>query len=399
MSLPKIERGFTLIELMVATTIFLIVSVVVFTVLGNSEDSKRATTSVNDIDQSGAYGLYTMGNWLRSAGSDFAQNYAQAYGCELNAYQSTSAVLPAAAFPAPFASVGGTLRLAPVLIYKNASQSGSDVIAIMAGSGATDQASQSLVSVPTSSSINPYESYTVNPGDLLLITDQAGSTSMTNCLLEQVSSSYTAGSLPITLAGTYASAGPTATPLTGFSVNGTYTDIGSASNPPNFLLIGVGPSASGASNSSLFAYDVLKLSMTAPTPIVDNVVEMHALYGLDTNGDGVVATWQDPGTSPYDSTPLLNGSTASRANLCKIKAVSVGLIMRTDIAERQGINGGNLTQNIPPLFDNLIPAATSLKYAFTVPSAGVNYRYRVLEEQIPLRNNLLNSAPYSATCS
>jgi len=49
--------GFSLIELMVAATIFLVLSIAIFQVLSTNEGQKRTTTSVNDIDQAGNYAL------------------------------------------------------------------------------------------------------------------------------------------------------------------------------------------------------------------------------------------------------------------------------------------------------------------------------------------------------
>jgi len=389
----RYARGFTLVELLVATTIFLGVSVVILTVLANSEGQKRATTSVNDIDQAGAYSLYQLGVLIRSAGSGFAQNYNQAYGCKLNAAKAGTTILPASSLPDPFGSVNGTFRLAPLVIYKSASLSGSDVLAVMGGNGRLEQTSQPLVSVPTSNSINPYQAYSISPNDLVLVNDQPSGTTMAGCLIEQVSNSYASPNLPVTFGGTYYTAGPTGTLLSGFSINGTYTGIGSISNPPNLLLIGVGPSTTGATNNSLFSYDLLQTSSAVALPIADNVLELHALYGLDTNADGVIDTWQDPGTAPFDSGTLLNGTITSRANLCKIKAVRLGVILRTDIAEKAAV-----TQKAITLFSGLSPAAPT--YNFTASATpNLSYRYRALESTILIRNNMLNSAPNGSACS
>ena len=387
---------------MVATTIFLGVSIVVFSTLGNYEGHKRATTSVNDIDQEGSYALYELGLWIRSSGSGFARNYLQSYGCKLNVIKSSNTILPApAAFPNPFSAVGQTLRLAPAIIYSGASQSGSDVIAVMSGSGGFEQVSQNLQSVPTSSALNPAQAHSVNPNDLLLVTDFASSGLMSDCLIEQVSGSYTAGSTPISLAGTYYTSGPSASgtkQLSGYSVSGTYTGIGTytgtvtTSNVPTFLLIGVGPTPNSsntlttpAQNNSLFIYDVLQTGgLTVSVPIADNVLEMHALYGVDTNGDGIIDTWEAPTTTTgYDSGTLTNGSTTSAAILRSIKAIRVGLILRTDIAEKS-----NITESQPVLFQDL---GSSLQYPPSTAAAyDTHYRYRTLESTIPVRNNYLN---------
>jgi type IV pilus assembly protein PilW len=394
------QAGFTLVEMMVAMAIFIGVSIVVFTTLAKSEGQKRTTTSINDITQEGAFSVFELGAFLRSAGSGFGQDYLQAYGCKIVAVRSTQQILPAtAAFPAPFASIGQTQRLAPAIIYQGASQAGSDVIAVMAGAAGFEQTGQQLISVPTATSLNPSQSSTVNPNDMLLITDASG-TSMHDCLVEQVSSTYTSGSLPITLAGTYYTAGlSSGTQLNSFSVSGNYVNIGtlsaSANNSPSFLLFGVGPSptSSGtATNYSLFSYDLLQTAgATTATPFADSVIVMRALYGVDTSttADGVIDSWVDPGsaTAGYDPTTLLNGTPASADKLRRIKAIRLGLIMRADIAEK-----ATVTTAAPTLFSDLGAALTyTLPGTATAPAPVFNgkYRYRTLESTIPLRNNYL----------
>ena len=55
----RAQRGMTLIELLVAMLISLVLSLAIFGVLASSEGLKRTTTSVNDINQTGNYAMYT----------------------------------------------------------------------------------------------------------------------------------------------------------------------------------------------------------------------------------------------------------------------------------------------------------------------------------------------------
>ena len=112
----------TLIELLVAMTIGLVVTLVVSTLLVAGENHKRTTTSTNDADQTGNYAFYALDRALRSAGSGIVESAfptdVGVLGCRLNA----AGILPrAGAFPIPFSTAflggaPGNLRVAPLLI-------------------------------------------------------------------------------------------------------------------------------------------------------------------------------------------------------------------------------------------------------------------------------------------
>jgi type IV pilus assembly protein PilW len=131
------QSGLSLIELLVAMVIALVVTLAVTSMVIVGDAHKRATTSTNDMDQTGAYAAYALDRALRSAGAGFTQSWDKGvFGCRLNA----AAMLPrSSAFPAPFKnsflSGATTLRVAPLLIGKNQSDAGSDVLVVMGGNG------------------------------------------------------------------------------------------------------------------------------------------------------------------------------------------------------------------------------------------------------------------------
>ena len=95
--------GFSLIELMVAMVIGLVVTLAISSVLIRSEGSKRSSTSVNDLNQTGAYAAFVLDRAVRSAGSGFSQRWGEVYGCQLDVSQGAgpTRVLPMpAAIPA-----------------------------------------------------------------------------------------------------------------------------------------------------------------------------------------------------------------------------------------------------------------------------------------------------------
>src|SRR5450432_2207176 len=134
------HKGMTLVELMVAMTIGLGITLAISSVLIASDSHKRITTSTNDTQQTGMYGYYAIDKVLRGAGSAIAESAFPTdvglLGCHLNA----GAIFPrGGAFPAPFAGflggAAGTLNIAPVLIGKGQSLGGSDILMVMGGSG------------------------------------------------------------------------------------------------------------------------------------------------------------------------------------------------------------------------------------------------------------------------
>jgi type IV pilus assembly protein PilW len=197
----------------------------------------------------------------------------------------------------------------------------------------------------------------------------------TDCLLEQVDSSFTdsANNELVTLNGTYYTAG-VGTTLASLAATGSayFTPLGNgAANNVQFQLFGIG------ANNTLVSYDLLRSDGTdAPQTLADGVMEMHALYGLDTNTDGIIDTWKAPDATGFDISTMMKDGKLSR----QVVAVRVGLILRSATLERDLVS---LT--IPEMFSD-----TGLKRdAVTLTNDDRRYRYRVVEFTIPLRNVLL----------
>ena len=97
---------------------------------------------------------------------------------------------------------------------------------------------------------------------------------------------------------------------------------------------------------------------------------------------GLADTWVSPSATGYTATTLLDGSAASAIKLGRIKALRVGLILRTNItADQAGNSAASVT-----LFSDL---GTSLTYTRSLGTAERAYRYRTAEATIPLRNTMM----------
>jgi type IV pilus assembly protein PilW len=390
------NKGITLIELMVALTIGLGITLAISSVLIASENHKRVTTSTNDAQQTGSYGFYALDKALRGAGSGIAESAfptdVGVLGCHLNA----GTILPRTAtpFPAPFAGflggAAGTLNVAPVLIGKNQSKDGvSDVIMVMSGSGSAGGVSRQITGGGNATTATLDNSVGFADKDLVLVS-QSG---VADCLMEEVTPLPTTPTL--NLAGVYykATGGTTSMAALAGSTSSYVTPIGNANaNNVQFMLFGLD------GNRTLYSYDLLqnlKLVGGAPADlpqaIADGVVQMNALYGIDTNGDGIQDEWADPGVAPWN----INTVMTTPAQMKQIVSVRVALVVR---GEYYDLNGGtatapNAVTKSLTFFNGLHsgPLGAGPLLAQTINMIGTDrqFRYRVFEFTVPLRNMLL----------
>jgi type IV pilus assembly protein PilW len=388
------QQGMTLVELMVAMVIGLGITLAISSVLIASENHKRTTTSTNDAQQTGSYSYYALDKALRGAGSAIAESAfptdVGVLGCHLNA----GAIFPRAIpFPAPFAAfLGGvtnTLRVAPVLIGKNQSLGGSDVIMVMSGSGSAGGVSRQITGGGSAITATLDNTVGFANGDLLLVS-QSG---VADCLMEQV-----AAITPPTLnlGGTYYTATASTASMAALAVNTSsyVTPIGNAAaNNVQFTLFGVD------NNRTLYSYDLLQnLNLVggaggdSAQAIADGIVQMNALYGIDTNGDGIQDAWAGPGDAGWD----INTVMTSPALMKQIVSVRVALVVR---GQYYDLNGGTAAVPIPvspptlTIFNGLKngPNGTGVSLAQLIALSALDqqYRYRVFEFTVPLRNMLV----------
>jgi type IV pilus assembly protein PilW len=391
------QRGLTLVELLVAMAIGLIVTLAVTSVVSVGEAHKRTTTSGNDMGQSGSFAAYALDRALRSAGSGFVQSAnLGVFGCKLSVSRdiggTATTILPrATAFAAPFAgflggagaTASGNLRVAPLLIGKSQSAAGSDVLAVMGGNAAAGDIPRPIRSEITgTNNLRLNNTVGLRDGDVGLVARDGSP----DCLIEQVNVTdaaafAAAGNEVLPLGGQYFTSTGSDTSLATLAASGSayFTTLGNvgASNL-QFQLIGVG------ANRTLFSYDLLRAAGTgsdadALQALADGVAELHALYGVDTNGDGIINGWVDP-SGDYAIATLMT----TPATMRQIVAVRVALVMRSANFEKEEVSPGSLI-----LFNDL---AAALRRTVTIGTEDRHYRYRVIDTIIPLRNMLLQSA-------
>ncbi|MDM0033581.1 PilW family protein [Variovorax sp. J22P271] len=386
-----LQRGMTLIELMVAVVIGLVVTLAVTSAVTFGEAQKRTTTSTNDMGQSGAYGAYLLDRAARSAGSGFTQSWDLGlFGCKLNVSRANAAILPrATAFPVPFqgflggAAGSANLRVAPVLIGAEQGIDGSsDVIAVMGGNGAAGAVPRAIRSINTDyDTLRLDNTIGLANGDMALVS-QVGSN---DCFLEQVNGANsvlaTANNDALLLGGTYFKAGNSALGAMADSGAAYFTPLGNiGATDLQFQLFGVG------ANRTLFSYDLLKSNGSDdPQAIVEGVVQMNALYGMVNPTTGAFTGWVAPSKTvgdPYHIDTVMTTPLTARS----IAAVRIALVLRSSQQEKAGPSGQKVAPAGLTLFGDL---AESLHRPVVISGENQNYRHRVIEFTIPLRNVLL----------
>jgi len=395
---PSRQRGFSLVELLVAVAIGMMVSLAIFQVLIASEGRKRSTTASNDTAQGAAFVNYTLDRAIRSAGSGFVSSWNESYGCPLNVVRSGTIILPSPApFSAPFATATVAPVLAPVIVDQGAGTSPetSDMITVMSGNaGYGETAGRVMPNPGITDRLRLRNTIGYQANDLVLIGSPGGP-----CLMSQVTSTHSnadnGASQELLLAGTYYSLSGASVNLSQLVTGGQFVSMlgnGGNTNRPEFTVYAVD------SNLLLNSLDLLQLNGNAtPQPVAEGIFRMHALYGVDTTAGATinpttnqpvrtVNAWVAPSGPRWGAATLRSGSAAANADLRSILAIRLALIVRSPLPETD-LAHPELAEVAPDqltLFGS-VPGGLTL----TIPITQRNYRYRVVETVIPVRNNLI----------
>ncbi len=387
-TLRRHALGITMIELLLAMLLAVFVSLGVFGILASAEGRKRVSTGINNIEQAGNIAAFQIDQWVRSAGSGFSVQAATAYGCTLNAKAVSGQVLPmTAAAPAPFASVNPdgnrNFVLAPVIILPGGttpavSGQSSDVLVVMGGNAAMAGLSIALRASPTATSLSVDNSQAFSASDLVLLTDP---NAPTQCILVQVSATFTDTTLTsLPLAGGFFSATINSQSITSLSADTIALPLGvpTTTSAPQFLLIGVGD------NNTLFTYDLLQTtgSTQALQARASGVFEMHAIYGVDSDGDGLQDSWASPSSGTYAASKFAAGTSDLATLIKNIKSIRVAIAMQTNETISASATG---PQSSLVFFPDL--STQGLSVTRTLSNTEQRSRYRIVDATIVLRNN------------
>jgi len=366
-------RGVTLVELMVGLLLGMLTVLVISQVLAMSEGKKRTIATGSDAQVNGALALYTLQRELQMAGYGLAAK-PDALGCPLQGTYTGPGTPPATE------AFAGTL--APVVITTGVNGA-PDRLTIL-------QSHKTGFSVPITVSAQSSDYYTVLSslgalaGDLMIAVPSAWS-STTPCRLFSVTDDGLGS--------------PSNTGLWALRVphteGGTYSwnnNTQLATITANYLLnLGsLGYSEFSINNQTL---QITTRTATAPSATSDlfpQIVSLRALYGKDTNNDGVV--------DKYDNeTPVGN------AQWRQVLTIRIAVVARSTQYEKSSADELDAVTQREPLWDVGASAATSDTQPCHDGSKCItlkvdqipdwkHYRYKVYDTIVPLRNVLWNTA-------
>lgn len=351
------QRGMGLIEIMVAIVIGMLAVLVVYQVFAVSEGMKRNTTGASDAQQNGLFSIFALGTELANAGNSISLAAAELSTCPNTGNPAT------------------TLRPIPVLIVAGADDDTPDSFIVNYSTARTLTIPVTfLAQSPANNQFVVQSPNGFAVGNRIIAVQQTTG----KCTMSTISNR--APKLP-----------PAETPQAGGKITVTTTTAAAAdfmtiSDVDPARLIDLGP----AGGPQRMQYDVQKEVLRSTdlltagavaSPLASNVVNMKVQYGIDTSGtaDNILDTWV-PATGNWSSDNVM---AANLAKLTQIKAVRIGLIVRSEQYDRDVTGKTPWTLFDCPAHDNTCPG----RLTGTLPA---NWRYRTYETVIPLRNQLWN---------
>jgi type IV pilus assembly protein PilW len=377
-SISRLRRqaGFTLIELMIGVLIGLLASLAVTHVLVNSEGQKRSTTSGSDAQVNGALALNTMQRTVQPAGYGFTA-VPSLIGCTLTGtFSGNSVTSTLASFPtvlAPVTIVDGAAG-APdsVRVLSSGTASFSIPIRMVAPGYVAGGATFPVTSVRG-----------IAAGDLMVAANSAATPPTSACEIFQVTANP--GSVP-TVARVDNAWNGTTTPPASYGDGAVLVNLGA----PSDITYSIVNNALVMRSLKIGTDANSTPSYPAAVEVFPNIVQMQALYGKDTDANGTVDTWNN--TTPTDNDGWK-----------QVIAVRIAVVARSAQYERQDPTNGTYVTNANISWDvgNAgtvagsavcgTPASKCLTIKIDDLTDWQNYRYKLFETVIPLRNMLWNS--------
>ena len=359
--------GFTLVEIMVGMVIGVLGMIIMMQVFSLSESQKRSTTGGGDAQSSGAIALFGLQRDLRQAG--YGTSDLKLAGCSL---QLRAGVTLAALAPVtinPLNTLG-----TPLITGQDAN---TDTLLVVYGNTNGSPQGDGIVAQPASAgtAVSP-DIYAVQTPTSFITADQviaAPQNRATPCNLSLTS---------VSAVGVGSSANVTVTAGTGVAAmsNGTLFNLSQA---PRVLAYAI--RNGNLTQCNYMVNDCGNAANNGNTaiwvPISNNIVSLKALYGRDTSApmDGIVDVFD----------------TTAPANACdwvKISGVRLALVARNANFEKTVVTAvasvgppyrslawdGDTTGNPNAVAANNIDLSANANWQ--------NYRYRVLQTVVPLRN-------------
>jgi type IV pilus assembly protein PilW len=350
-------RGVTLIELMVALVLGLVVTLVVSQVMSFAEGQKRISTGGADAQINGALGLYTLQREVQMAGYGLTVNQA-ALGCPIKARHATAGDFD--------------WTLAPVTIVDGAGGA-PDAIAVLSADRAF-----SVPLVVTVDHPQDGDTFTVRSaigvaaGDVMVAVPQPSYSALNGCSVFNVTEITGVNQL-----AHKSGAGGA------WNHDGASSIFPVAGYPAGTMLVNAGRLV-----NRVFEVNAQSLRQrtldTASGAVVNQdlfpqIVNLQALYGKDTNGDGTVDI--------YD-----NVTPADNAGWRQVLAVRVALVARSATYQKDEITQAEPVWDVGTATTvvGAVDCGASMCVTLKVDTLAdwKHYRYTVYDVVAPLRNML-----------
>ena len=360
----KQQRGFSLIEMMVATALAMLTGLAVLQVLSNFQTRQQTTSARNDSQLSAAIGLYQLETEIRMAGAGLITSQGFICNVGINTYRG--------------AAVSNGAPLLPLRIT-NGSGSTPDQIDIIRSNARTGSAPATVLQAPNAvtTKIQVDSTTGLSAGDLYIVGSNDGSKV---CTLQQLDVAPENNVTSWFLHHDAAVAAPynPADPATVFTAPVTYdvgdmiVAIGNAWETEYRVLCSDNANPGVSNNCNLVSYDrynpPANMNLASVTSLAGQIYDLQAQYGIADTGSQTVNAW-------VDATGTWSAASLTNANIRRIKAVRVALIAR----------GAKQATSVAP--EQLVLWGTGTDQRVrTLTTAERFYRYTVLTTVIPLVN-------------
>lgn len=371
---PKVIRpdsGFSLVELLIATVIGLIGIVLAFQMFKIWSTQANTTTSGSDTQIAGMQAIFALERDVRQAGLGFSN--ADTLGCPVSVEQAALYTL----------GTDTTFDLIPVEIVQGAQPEDPDQIRVLYGNSAfftERQPFQGLNSTHTTKASQL--AFGIRDNDFLVIENAAGACAPLE-LVQVAANGVNAAAVTHTDDTSH---------LGSPAFDGGY--MNSLGQSPSLNVWQVVTPQSGTSVLQVqnqFPANFTHVPGTANfqpfRQIAEGVVNLQAEYGYDANDSLSIA-----------STEWTTAAPTTPAEWKRVLAVRLAILVRSQQFEKPAVAGGGVLNPVTPVAPTWAGGAFVMKNvdnseAVAVGDPGAvdpndwrNYRYRVFEKVIPIRN-------------
>lgn len=339
------QAGFTLVEVLVGLVIGMLATLVIMQVFATFEGQKRTTTGSADAQTNGSIALFTLQRDLQMAGFGLSVFDTQnpPLKCDPTVtvdHDGNGATAQIDMFPISIVDGGGASDTVRVRYATDNASAKNGVAVKIVG-----------LTAPVAGVDN---NLGCNDGDVVLIS------SGKDCVMTRVNDAD-------------------------LTVDTTHITLQSAAG------VSAGASLACMGKWNQFTYSVVNNQLqrndattTTPTPIVSEIVDMQAQYGIsDTADSNKITHWVDATGGTWAAPSVVNRN--------RIKAVHIAVVARNGLLEKEDVTVACTTakgtaNNGPCAWDDADLPDAAPKIDLSGDANWKRYRYRVYETIIPLRN-------------